>query len=370
MNNNPPHLAAALAKRTENASLRRLLPENTLADFASNDYLGLARSELLRSRFLEKLHRYPHINGAGGSRLLRGNSSLHEHTEAQLAAFHGSEAALLFSSGFEANVGLMSCMAQRGDHILYDEYCHASIRDGLRLSFAHTHAFRHNDMEQLKEQLQKLKGGQVYIVAESLYSMDGDFAPLHDLVALAQQYGAWLVIDEAHTNGIYGEAGAGWVQAQGLADAVWARVHTFGKAVGSSGATIVGTALLRQYLINYCRNFIYTTAVPLHQVLHIQTAYELLPEFNKARKQLQAHIHLFQREMPAIAVHSPIISQIIGGNEATRAAAHALQEQGFDVRPILYPTVPQGSERLRISLHSFNSEEEIKNLIKNLHLPN
>ena len=355
-----------LNERKEQNSFRQLrLPDNNMIDFCSNDYLGIVKNELLKSsKDLEQRHIY----GSTGSRLLTGNYQLIEDTEKFIARFHNAETALIFNSGYDANVGLLSSVPQRGDTILYDYLCHASIRDGIRLSFAQSFSFKHNDLNELENKLQKLTGN-VFVVTESVFSMDGDLCPLQELVTLCKKYNAHLIIDEAHATGIIGEKGEGLVQMLGLESKCFARVHTFGKACGVHGAAVVGSNDLRDYLINFARSFVYSTALPEQTIAHIKASYELFPRMQKEREQLQKLIYHFNQSCSNLNLLSsltPIQGILIPGNEQAKQVADLLKNNKLDVRPILYPTVPKGQERLRIILHSFNTEKEIENLANTL----
>ena len=339
----------------------RVLPEYTenLVDFSSNDYLGLATNHLTINNFKDLLH------GSKGSRLLSGNYPLVEKAEFQIAEFHKAESGLIFNSGYDANVGLLSCIANRFDTILYDEYCHASIRDGIQLSYAKSHSFRHNDMTELKKKLTRVTG-TVFIVTESIFSMDGDTCPLKELVELAEKYRANIILDEAHATGVIGEHGEGLAQHLKLQDKIFARIHTFGKACGTHGAIVLGSERLKSFLINFARSFIYTTAIPETAVFNIIQSYKIFPSLKKEREILNQYIQLFQSSnlrYPKLKSFSPIQGVLIPGNEAIKEVSLLLRENKLDVRPILYPTVARGSERLRIVLHSFNTSTELNTLI-------
>ena len=268
-------LHAELARR-EAAGTRRRLPAPPapgLVDFSSNDYLGLSQHPRVRAA-LQQAAQLP--AGSTGSRLLTGNSAAAEALETHLAQFHGTEAALLFNSGYTANLGFFSAVPQRGDTILYDEASHASVKEGIRASFAAAWSFRHNDLADLERKLSRATGA-VFVAVEALYSMDGDMAPLAELAAFCGPRGLHLVVDEAHSNGVYGPRGAGLVTALGLEAAVFARILTFGKALGSQGAAVAGPAVLRDYLLSFSRPFIYTTALPPATIAGLAAAYELLP---------------------------------------------------------------------------------------------
>lgn len=361
-------LHSSLQKREEQDAFRKLRVTEGLADFCSNDYLGFARSGELNRKVHEEWEQLGlAINGSGGSRLLSGNTAYAENLELFLARFHDTEAALLYNSGYDANVGLFSCIGQKGTTIIYDELIHASVHDGIRLSAATTFLFRHNDLQHLEERL-KAATGITYVAVESIYSMDGDQADLKHILALCEQYGANLIVDEAHATGVFGKFGSGLVQQLNIQDRVFARVHTFGKALGCHGAAVLGSALLRNYLINFSRAFIYTTALPLKSLVAIHQAYLALEEQPGQMDQLLGKVRLFRNGLSVslgeflIESHSPIQCVLVPGNQAVKAAAAQLQSKGFDIRPILSPTVPKGRERLRICLHLFNREEEINRL--------
>jgi len=272
---------------------------------------------------------------------------------------------LIYNSGYDANVGLLSCVPQRGDTILYDYLCHASIRDGIRLSFAQAFAFAHNDLVALEQKLQQAKG-TIFIVTESVFSMDGDTCPLQAIVTLAKQYQAHVIIDEAHATGVVGKGGVGLVQDLQLQADVFARIHTFGKAVGCHGAVVLGSVQLRDYLINFSKSLMLSTALWPHAVGVIQKSYRIFPSMEMERQHLQYLIAIFQQaKLPfeKLPSQTPIQVVIIPGNDAARKVAEYLQQQQLDVRAILYPTVPKGSERLRIVLHAFNTEADVNLLI-------
>jgi 8-amino-7-oxononanoate synthase len=363
-------LQQKLAERTAQGNLRALKTTAGLTDFCSNDYLGLARSEKLRALIHKEEEKYNHLPlGATGSRLLSGNHPLFEELESMIARYHHAEAALLFNSGYTANVGLLSALPQRGDTVLYDEASHASMKDGLRLSFAKSYAFRHNSVEDLRQKLERTSG-QVYVLVESVYSMDGDQAPLQELAQVCNAHQAALIVDEAHAVGLYGEKGEGLVSALGLELEVFARVLTYGKAMCLHGAAVVGPKVLREFLINYSRAFIYTTGLPTQALVALKCAYTLLPELKEEREKVKQMAHLLYRELNNISgiscspEGSVILSVFLQQPQQLKALAAALQQQGFDVRPVLPPTVPQGTERLRVIVHAFNREEEIEGLVQ------
>ncbi|MFN4198342.1 MAG: aminotransferase class I/II-fold pyridoxal phosphate-dependent enzyme [Flavobacterium sp.] len=373
----PDSLSKKLQERIQTVSLRVLPDPSNAIDFSSNDYLGFAKNESL----FEDVHqflvdRFLKQNGATGSRLLSGNHTLYPETENYIAEFHQAEAALIFNSGYDANIGFFSAVPQRNDIVLFDELCHASIRDGIQMGLAQSFKFKHNDFSDLKRLLQKFKNqkqqadSQIYVVTESVFSMDGDRPKLPELIALTQEYHALVVIDEAHAVGVMGPKGVGSIQEHDLQDLVFARIVTFGKALGVHGAAILGSNSLKHYLVNFARSFIYTTGLSPHAVASIYLAYQKLKVSSSEREALFENIRCFQEKVLELfglqQPHSPIQSIIIPGNERVKWVASQLQQLGFDVKPILSPTVPKGAERLRFCLHSYNTREEIKGVLHQL----
>ncbi|QEM03222.1 8-amino-7-oxononanoate synthase [Mucilaginibacter rubeus] len=362
MNPAEDFLKRKLQERQQAGNYRELKPENSRVDFCSNDYLGFARSLVLKQSIAQEVNTNPlSLNGAAGSRLLSGNIRYAEDLENQIADYHQSEAGLLFNSGYDANLGLLSSLAQRGDTIILDELVHASIIDGARLSYANRYSFRHNDLESLEAKL-KLAKGNCYVVIESVYSMDGDTPPLTQILNLTEKHNAALIVDEAHAVGLYPR---GLVCELGLQQRIFARIITFGKALGSHGAVVLGSNTLRKYLINFARSFIYTTAAPFHQLAAIKMAYQLLEDSREATISLKKNIDLFKQQVNTgknftlLNSDSAIQCIVLKSNEMAREAAKQLQMNNFDVRPILSPTIAQGTERIRICLHSFNTENEL-----------
>jgi 8-amino-7-oxononanoate synthase len=353
-----------LDERRSSGTYRVLKPENDFIDFCSNDYLGFARSIALKNSIATEVQDHPQsLNGSTGSRLLSGNLQYAEDLEKSIAAYHGYQSGLLFNSGYDANLGLLSSLAQRGDTIILDELIHASAIDGARLSYASRYSFKHNDIDSLEAKL-KLAKGNCYVVIESVYSMDGDTPPLLDILNVTEKYGASLIVDEAHAVGLYR---AGLVSELGLQNRVFATLVTFGKALGGHGAIILGSDALRQYLINFARPFIYTTAPSFHQLAAVKMAYELLNDTGQEIIRLKNNIKLFKEQIspktthPLLSSDSPIQCIVFGSNDKARDMANTLQSQGLDVRAILSPTVAAGTERIRICLHSFN---ETRDMIK------
>ena len=350
-------LERKLQERSAAGALRGLRIAGGQADYYSNDYLGIAKNGLIEA----SLPRTDLAHGSTGSRLLAGNYPLIEETEKEIAAFHEAEAALIFNSGYDANFGLVACVAGKGDLILYDKLSHASLRDGIRQSFADSYSFAHNDLADLERKL-KNKKGNCFVVTESVFSMDGDMAPLVDVASLCRQFHAHLIVDEAHATGFIGKRGEGLVQDLKLQDDCFARIHTFGKALGCHGAVILGSQTLRNYLINFCRPLIYSTAIPPVSVVAIKASYKIFPDMNKEREEIRHLISLFDRD-GFKKTFTPIQCFIVPGNDNVKRIAKQLLDNNLDARPILYPTVPLGEERLRIALHSYNTLEETEKLI-------
>lgn len=354
------YLQQKLEEKKTAGIIRSLVYATDKIDFSSNDYFGFAQSGFLT------IGKSDLPSGATGSRSITGNSALAEETEKIIAKFHGREAALIFNTGYMANVGLFSCITGKGDTYISDEYIHASMIDGMRLSYANRLRFKHNDVEDLEKKL-KIATGNKIVAVESIYSMDGDEAPLQSIAALCKQYNALLVVDEAHATGVYGDKGDGLVCKYGLQNEVYAVVHTFGKALGLHGAVVTGSNVLRNFLLNQARSFIFTTALPPHNYLLVQKAYSLLPSAD--RNKLYDMVNYFRQKISEvksigfIESLSPIQGVMVGDNFKTKALATHLFDKGFFVRPILSPTVPVGKERIRICIHSFNTREQIDSLV-------
>ncbi|WP_298555867.1 pyridoxal phosphate-dependent aminotransferase family protein [uncultured Algibacter sp.] len=374
----PKKLQKKLEERKANNALRQLGIQSSLVDFSSNDYLGFSKSKTIFNNTHKFLKGHDITNnGATGSRLLSGNHRLYNIIEDILVNFHNSESALIFNSGYDANIGFFSSVPQRGDVILYDEYIHASIRDGISMSNAKAYKFKHNDLDDLEKKCQTERSRSpketiIYIVTESVFSMDGDSPDLKKLSQINNKHKAHLVVDEAHAIGVFGERGTGIIQDLKLEKEVFARIITFGKAMGCHGAAILGSKKLKQYLVNFSRSFIYTTALPPHSLATIHTAYNALQD-NKNNTKLHTNIYHFKSEIKKnklenifIESHSAIHCCIISGNDKVKSISEKLQNSGFDVKPILSPTVPEGQERLRFCLHSFNSENNISNVLQQL----
>lgn len=354
-------------------------------DFWSNDYLGMARPQV-QGKVEGAVRATGYKTGATGSRLISGDHADYHAIEQMIAAYHGYETALVYNSGYTANLGLLSAILKRGDVILYDELVHASCRDGLRLGFARSVRFAHcgegdldirtcpNDLEQMLIRTcpnVRKTGGEVFVLTESRFSMDGDLAPLQQMADLCAQYGAHLIVDEAHSVGLEGPRGAGLVAQLGLQAQVFATIVTYGKALGTHGAAVLGSASLRDYLINTSRPFIYTTGPSPEQWRSLAGAYARLEAEHVQRyTQLQSVISYFKEQLIAANlsncvpdVDGPIQTVRLPGNEAVMAAERACREGGLLVKGIRSPTVAVGAERLRVCLHAFNSGVELDRLL-------
>ena len=371
MNSLQDRLRDELEKRKKDGNFRQLTKTtDKLVDFVSNDYLGLARSQtlyeliLLRSKEIEGMP----LNGSGGSRLLAGNSPFNEEVESYLAKVFQAEGALVFNSGYQANLGLLSAIPKKGDTIIYDQLSHVCLKEGAWLSKAQSITFAHNDLEDLERKLIHAEG-EKFIVIESVYSMDGDFAPIEEIIELTKKYGAHLIVDEAHSTGVCGESGGGLLVEKGLANDVFARVYTFGKAMGIHGACIVGSNTLKEYLINFGRPFIYTTSLPLHSLVAIEQSFKYLSKHSHLQEELFSNIHYFREQANGVDPSSYAVKFmnsntsiqpiLIAGNKQVKDISAFFRQAGFDVRPVLSPTVKRGEERIRVCLHSFNTKGEL-----------
>lgn len=370
--NFPKKLQQKLIDRHHAQSLRKLGEQHQLIDFSSNDYLGFAKSEAIfdaAHQFL--VARNTKVNGATGSRLLSGNSLLYEELEQFLSKFHRCESALIFNSGYDANLGFFSSVPQRGDIILYDELSHASIRDGIQLSNAKSYKFKHNNVIHLDEMLKRFwqNGSEVYVVTEAVFSMDGDSPDLISITEICKKYQAFLIVDEAHALGVSGENGFGLIQQLGLEKEIFARIVTFGKAIGCHGACVLGNERLKQYLVNFARSFIYTTGLSPHSLATIKIAYEALS--STVITKLYQNIQHFKSEAERLKLrfiesNSAIHCCIISENKEVLLVAEKLQNEGFNIKPILSPTVHEGEERLRFCVHSYNSHQQITSVLEKL----
>jgi 8-amino-7-oxononanoate synthase len=347
----------------------RTLSGRTGVDFASNDYLGLASDPAIAAAISDAIARGVPV-GAGGSRLLRGNTPEHEALEAKAAAFFGSEAALFFGSGFAANSALLAALPQRGDLVVADALIHASVHDGMRLSKGEVVLAEHNDADAVASAIEAWRRhggrGNVWIAVESVYSMDGDIAPLADLMAVADRHDAVLVIDEAHATGIFGPSG------RGLAHPLEGRenvivLHTCGKAMGTEGALVTAPLVIVDWLVNRARGFIFSTAPSPLMAIAAGAAINRIAEADDLRARLDALRAYAGRALceplGLAAPATPILPIILGDDRRAMAVAAACQEAGFDIRGIRPPTVPAGTARLRVTLTLNASAADIDALV-------
>jgi len=351
----------ALAARKEQGTYRSLKQYGPGIDFFSNDYLGLSQDPQFRQLLLTQVNEQADcLSGSTGSRLISGNSALAEAIESFIAAEHGTETALFFASGYKANLSLFSCILDRNDTIIADTLIHRSVHDGCQLSQAKKWKFRHNDLNHLEALLQKASGN-VVVAIESLYSVDGNFAPLRDIVPLCRQYNAGLIVDEAHAMGVFDK---GLVHQYGFQSEVLATVVTYGKAMGLEGAAILGSRLLKDYLVNYAAPFIYSTAPSALHLLRIRCAYQYLAIKPQLRGLLIQNIELFSTfDLHKYSDNSSPVQLVQFKDQPELLKAHLdLKDNGLITYPLFAPTVPKGQERLRICLHSFNTKKEIESL--------
>jgi 8-amino-7-oxononanoate synthase len=328
-------------------------------NLCSNDYLGLSESDELRAAVIEAVHTAPRVGGTG-SRLLSGHLRDWDRLEQEFADFAGTESALYFGSGYAANVGLLTSILGKNDIVFSDELNHASLIDGMRLSGARKIIYRHLDLNDLETALRSTAppaaaSGRKFVVTETVFSMDGDIANITELSNLCARHGAGLILDEAHAIGVHGPNGRGITAAAQLTGEVIAMTHTCGKALASAGAFVCGSAALRDHLINHARTFIFSTAMPPYMAGQIRAALQIAQKMDSARAELLANARRLTTELrtqgyDTAASASQIIPIIVGANDEAISAAEFLQAEGFAVRAIRPPTVPQNRARLRISL--------------------
>ena len=349
----------------EAAGLLRVLRPPSGLDFSSNDYLNLSTHPAIVDRLARAVRREG--CGSTGSRLLRGDRALFGAVERRFADFKRSERSLYFSSGYLANISVMTTIAERGDVVFSDERNHASLIDGIRLSAAARVVFPHNDVGRLSELFDETPAasGHRFVVVESLFSMDGDFAPLAEYAALCRSAGASLIVDEAHAVGIYGARGSGLVEASGVGEDVLLSINTAGKALGVSGAFVAGPAWAIDYLIQRARPFVFSTAPPPALAEALDASLTVIATEPERRERLSTRVHharnrLARAGLAVRAAGSQIIPIAIGDNGRAVAAALALQAGGFDVRAIRPPSVPSGTARLRVSVNAGLSDDAIE----------
>ncbi len=371
----PQKLKEKLNSRIAENALRELPEKQDLVDFTSNDYLGLAKNREVSEMTFQVLQDAKEVDlGATGSRLLSGNHILYSELETFLCRYYASETALVFNSGYNANLGLFASIPQRGDFVFYDELIHASIRDGIQMSQAKSYRFAHNDLNDLKKTIEINTRNdnitpEIYVVTESVFSMDGDSPDIEDFVDFCTLKRYHLVLDEAHAIGVLGK---GLSEQLGLSDKMFARIVTFGKALGCHGAAVLGSAELKTYLINFARSLIYTTALPPHTIATILCAHQFLNSDNgQLASRMEELIKFFGTEVKRLQLTDYFIESIstihcmlVPENEKVKRLAAALRKQGYDVKPILSPTVKKGEERLRICLHTYNTQEQITKVLE------
>lgn len=357
----------ARLRALEDDRLLRTLRAPSGIDLSSNDYLGLARHPALQERMIAAVRQEG--CGSTGSRLLRGERHAFAAIEHRFAAFKGTARSLYFSSGYLANLAVLTAFPEDGDVVFSDALNHASLIDGVRLSSAHRVVFPHNDAAALAELMDRYSGsGHAFIVTESLFSMDGDEAPLAAYADLCRRTGASLVVDEAHAVGVYGRTGSGLIEEAGVGDAVFASINTAGKALGVGGAFVAGAEWAIDYLIQRARPFVFSTAPPPAVAAALQASLDIVEAEPQRRDQVLRAAALLRERliaagMPAAAGRSQIIPIVLGDNDRALTVASALQEQGFDVRAIRPPSVPQGTARLRISVNVSVGDDMIEQFV-------
>ncbi len=345
----------------DRAGLRRNLCAPSGIDLCSNDYLGLANHPRIKQRMAEAVCREG--VGSTGSRLLRGQRDCFSQVELRFAAFKGAERSLYFSSGYLANLAVLSAFPQTGDVIFSDQFNHASLIDGMRLGPARRVIFPHNDVAALAEAMHASDSGQKFVVVESLFSMEGDRAPLADYARLCAETGAALIVDEAHATGIYGARGAGLIEAAGLENNVFLSISTAGKALGVAGAFVAGPAWAIEFLAQRARSFIFSTAAPPAVAEAIEAALDVIESEPERRARLLALASHLRRRL-GLEGDSPIVPVILGSNDRAVAAAEKLQREGFDVRAVRPPTVPEGTARLRLTVNVNLSEDVLDRFVE------
>ena len=353
-------LAAVLSELRGSNLFRQMRLPNGI-DLVSNDYLGLAQHPYLIQAIRDSLGALP--AGSGGSRLLRGHHQIFDAIEGQLASFSGSESALLFGSGYAANIGLLQAIVSPDDLVVSDERNHASLIDGIRLTKAATAIYPHQDLDALETALRKPRKGRAFVIAESVFSMDGDLTPLGEVCDLAERAGAVVIVDEAHATGMYGTRGAGRVEELGLRDRVAATIHTGGKALGSGGAWVAGSRALRDVLVNRARSFIFSTAPMPVLGAALAAGLHLVTHEPGRRREVHRKAALLRRKLDEAGVtcggESMIVPIIAGANEVAIALQSGLMAAGFDVRAIRPPSVAPGTARLRVTVRYPIGDDEL-----------
>ena len=347
-----------------------LVDGKSYLSFCSNDYLGLANHPQLIAALQQGAQQ--HGVGAGAAHLVSGHHTTHHQLENELAAFAGKPAALLFSTGYMANLGVVQALVGRGDTVFADKFNHASLNDAMQLSRATVKRYRHHDMTQLAQLLEQARSGRKLVITDAVFSMDGDLAPLPELLALCEQHDAWLLVDDAHGFGVLGEQGRGSLAHFGITSKRIIYMATLGKAAGVFGAFVAAEQVVINTLINHARSYIYTTAMPpalasalLESLRLIATGDELRGHLQRLIAQLRSGLQSLPWSlMPSATAIQPLL---IGGNQAALDLSEGLRERGIWVAAIRPPTVPQGTARLRITLSAAHSAADVTRLIETLH---
>jgi 8-amino-7-oxononanoate synthase len=350
-----------IKKLIKAGSLRSLKQREKLIDLSSNDYLGLSQDLSFQRAIVTRWEQWSKIVsqrvGSTGSRLLTGNHAFFEETEEKIACFHGFPAATLFNCGYMANLALLSSLFTEKDTLIADLNVHASLHDGMKLSKARKFYFRHNDLQHLEMRLKNKD--RCFVVIESIYSMSGQRAALREMIKLCEKHSAHLIVDEAHAIGVLGPQGKGLIAQDNLQERIFACMGAFGKALGVHGAVVLGSKLMKKMFLNFARPLIYTTALPLPLLAAITCSYERFPSMDNERRHIFDLCSRFQ--FPS---HIHPIS--VKGNSQVKLLSHFLTHRGFDVRPIMSPTVPKGEERLRLTLHSFNESRHVLRCLESI----
>ncbi|MBW1657841.1 aminotransferase class I/II-fold pyridoxal phosphate-dependent enzyme [Flavobacterium quisquiliarum] len=368
----PENLNQKLENCKRSNTFRKLPVFNNLVDFSSDDYIGFSKAEIIfRQVHVYLVENEIFQNGATGSRLISGNHSLYQITEDFIADFHSAEMALIVNSDYDAKVGFFEALMQENDVVLYDELCHALIREGIEMSKAISFKFIHNDIEDLEQLILRFPNSNVYIVVESVFSLDGDSPNLEEWIMLSEKYNCYFIVDESFALGVFGEKGEGLIQYLQLHNHVFARIISFGKGLGCYGSVILGSLELKEYLVNFSENLMESAALSPHSVATILMAYQQLKIENEAIRKLRENVVFFNQQknllgLKPMFVHSKsaIHAAIVPGYENIKQLSEELQNKGYDVQSILPPLVPEGQERLRLCLHSYNSQEEINRVLE------
>ena len=363
-------------EQAERDGLKRELNVSSGKDFISNDYLGLAADLSFHTVLKDAIFQFDGVlSGSGSSRLLGGQKDFYEDVEGRLATFSRTESALFFASGYQANLALVSCLAREEDVLVSDQYNHASLVDGMRLARGKKIIYQHNDMVALESRLRECRGiyKKIFLVCESVYSMEGEWASLIQISKLAKQYGAELIVDESHATGLFGPGGSGLVNELGLRDEILCTIHTAGKALGAAGAWIAGSNRLKKYLVHFSRAFIYSTAPSPIQFLLVDESVRYLDKIWERGKIVLTSSKVMREKLKKafagysveiLGQDSPIIPIVLGENEKVIEVSSRLREEGFAVAAVRYPTVPVKSARLRISMNYNNVGRNSENLLK------